>query len=74
MSWKDEKRKLRAAERERADEEAAAQRSVRWNNLWDVPEEARDQYIVMEDAVGASEARAVLDFITAMLQCAGRSP
>jgi site-specific DNA-methyltransferase (adenine-specific) len=45
-AWRNEKRRLREEEREAEELSAANERADRWNNLWNVPERARDAYIV----------------------------
>lgn len=54
-----------AAESKANAEETARQNSpsVRWGNLWNVPERARDAFIAMEDDFGPVT---VLDFMLAM--------
>ncbi|MBB2819025.1 UNVERIFIED_ORG: hypothetical protein GGD59_002270 [Rhizobium esperanzae] len=58
------KRREREEAREAAEAAAAEARSDRWNDLWNVPERARDAYIVMEDRFSPET---VLEFMKAML-------
>ncbi|MBB5664794.1 hypothetical protein GGE68_002991 [Rhizobium leguminosarum] len=62
-AWRNEKRRLREAEREAAEVAAAEERSDRREHLWNVPERARDAYIDMEDSFGPET---VLEFMKAM--------
>lgn len=62
-AWRNEKRRLREAEREAAEVAASEERSDRRKNLWNVPERARDAYIDMEDSF---RPETVLEFMKAM--------
>ena len=61
--WQNLRRAEEAAAREAAEAEERAERSARWQNLYNVPERARDEYMAMEDNFCPAT---VLDFMLAM--------
>ena len=63
-AWRNEKRRMREAERDAAEQAEAEKRRERWNDLWNVPERARDAYIDMQDSFGPET---VMEFMKAML-------
>jgi hypothetical protein len=63
-NWlKAQNRRAKAAEREAAQAEERAERASRRENLWNVPERARDEFLAMEDHFCPNT---VLDFMLVM--------
>lgn len=65
--WKNQKRREKEEERRLQEEREWHARSERWNNLWNVPEHARDAFIAMADVIGEGPADTILAFVEAML-------
>ncbi|RVO55185.1 hypothetical protein CN090_04520 [Sinorhizobium meliloti] len=62
-AWKNEKRRIREAERVAREEAEQSEYWDRYNDLWKVPERAKHEYLMMEDNFCPET---VLDFMKAM--------
>lgn len=63
---KNEHRLRKELEWERQQEDERTRWLERRNYLYDVPEEAKDAYLTMEDQLGESQAKSILEFMQAM--------